>query len=101
MSPLNTPDGLVMRLRAIAGGKSDGDWSASVFRESADVITALRAENAALRVALEPFAHDDLCEQLGGNAEDNASPVYARNRAMLTLGNFRQARAALAKEGEA
>lgn len=53
------------------------------------------ADNAALRAALEPFSHDDLCEQLGGNVQGENSPIFGRNRAVLVLGNFRRARAAL------
>lgn len=55
----------------------------------------VESENARLRAALKPFTHEDLCAQLSGNAEGNASPVFGRNKAILTLGDFRKARAAL------
>jgi hypothetical protein len=49
-----------------------------------------------LAKATLPFGHDDLCLQLGGNVEGNESPIYARNRAVLKLGDFRAAKEALA-----
>lgn len=67
-----------------------GDTCRAVDREM-----RLLADNAALRAALEPFSHDDLCEQLGGNVQGENSPIFGRNRAVLVLGNFRRARAAL------
>lgn len=57
-------------------------------------------ENKRLREALAPFSHPDLSEKLGGNHKGDESPVFARNKALLTLGNFRQARAALAHQSE-
>ena len=55
----------------------------------------LRAEVERLVDALRPFAHDDLQSELGGNVQGDSSPVYGRNRATLTLGDFRKARAAI------
>ena len=42
--------------------------------------------------ALEPFAHPDLCKLVGGNVQGDASPVFGRDKAILTLGDFRRAR---------
>jgi len=41
--------------------------------------------------ALEPFSHPDLSEQLSGNTKGSESIVYERNKATLTLGDFRKA----------
>ena len=43
--------------------------------------------------ALTPFAHKDLCKALGGNAEGDASRIFVRNSAVITLGDCRRARA--------
>ncbi len=43
----------------------------------------------------KPFAHDDLCKQLGGNCEGDASPIFQRNHATITLGDCRKLRATL------
>jgi len=56
-----------------------------------------RADCAELRAALMPFARDDFCIALGGNVEGDASPVFMRNKSLLILGHFRNARALLAK----
>jgi len=56
---------------------------------------ALARQVIALREALEPFAHPDLCETLGGNVQGDHSPVYGRNKAILRIGDFRRARAPL------
>lgn len=44
-----------------------------------------------LETALKPFAHPDLSEKLTGNIQGDDSPVFGRNRALLTLGHFRAA----------
>jgi hypothetical protein len=62
--------------------------------------SAMRQEIAALREALEPFAHPDLCETLGGNVQGDDSPVYGRNKAILRIGDFRRARARLDALGD-
>lgn len=48
-----------------------------------------------LRKGLAPFAHPDLSKTLGGNIEGDASPVFGRDKAKLTLGDFRRAALAL------
>jgi len=58
-------------------------------------LSRARQENTVLRKALHPFVHPDLCCELGGNVQGNDSPIYARNKAILTLGDFRAARSAL------
>jgi hypothetical protein len=68
--------------------------SERVSRMEAECDT-LRAEVERLVDALRPFAHDDLQSELGGNVQGDSSPVYGRNRATLTLGDFRKARAAI------
>lgn len=51
-----------------------------------------------LRAALRPFAHPDLCKALSANTRGDESPIYGRNGATLTLGDFRRAAAALHTE---
>lgn len=46
----------------------------------------------ALAEALEPFAHEDLCKELGGNVQGGESIVFQRNKAVLKLKHFRLAR---------
>src|SRR6266850_519224 len=62
-------------------------------RESDGLITLLAQEKrrvaekdayaGRLAEALRPFAHDDLCRQLGGNEQGDASPVFQRITAWL------------------
>jgi len=47
--------------------------------------------------AVKPFTHGELCELLGSNAQCDDSPVFQRNGAILTIGDFRRARVALKK----
>jgi len=56
-----------------------------------------RARIAALEVALQPFAHHDLCKPVGGvtRSEDIA---YQKDKAQLRLGDFQKASKLLAKE---
>lgn len=66
--------------------------------ELLDLVTktaALEAENAALRKALEPFAHPDLCKILSGNTNGDESIVFGRDKANLKLKHFIAARALL------
>ena len=58
-------------------------------------VKRLEAKNARFRDALKPFAHDDLCALLFGNSTGNESIVFQRNDAVLTIGDFMAARAAL------
>jgi len=48
-----------------------------------------------LREALKPFSRDGLCRELTGNFEGDASPVFQRCDALLTLGDFRRAKKVL------
>ncbi len=57
----------------------------------------LRAVNAKLVAALLPFCAEQFATPYRGNVEGDDSPVYARPPAILTIGDFRRARAALAK----
>lgn len=43
------------------------------------------------REALQPFAKDEFCVELGGNVQGGDSPVFERQRAMLKLSDFRRA----------
>lgn len=47
--------------------------------------------------ALRPFAHDDLCRATSGNIQGDDSPVFGKDKAVLTLGDFRKARSLLAR----
>ena len=59
------------------------------------ILAGLRAQVATLREALGPFAHEDLRALMSGNISGDSSPVYGRNNATLTIGDFKRAAAAL------
>lgn len=69
----------------------------AVARDALRLASAIDAERDALRAALSPFAHDDLCKELGGNVEGDASIIFQRNLAQITLGDCRRARMLLNK----
>ncbi len=48
------------------------------------------------RGALAAFANPKFCETLSGNVQGDKSPIYERNGAVLKLGDFNRAAAALA-----
>lgn len=58
----------------------------------------LLAKVAFLLKALEPFAHPDLCRELGGNLQGDESLVFGRGDAVLKLGDFRRATEAIKEE---
>ena len=51
-----------------------------------------------LKAIIKPFAHPDLSKMLGGNAEGDKSPVFQRDKAMLTIGDFKKAKEAITSE---
>lgn len=64
--------------------------------------SSLRAQLAAAREviakkdeALLPFTHPDLSRLHSNTVEKDASPVYGRDKALLTIGDFKRAAAAL------
>ena len=59
------------------------------------MVAAQAARIAELEAALEPFAHPDLCAKRSGNANGDASPIFGRDKAVITLGDCRRARALL------
>ncbi len=61
-----------------------------------DELARLRASHAELLAALLPFSAEQFSTPYGGNVQGDESPVYARPPAILTIGDFRRARAALA-----
>lgn len=65
-----------------------------VERLTAELAEA-RAEVERLRAALLPFAADEFQAALGGQIQGDDSPAWGRNGAILTLGDFRRARAAI------
>jgi hypothetical protein len=69
-----------------------------VFVRYADY-AELEAQLVEVLEALRPFTHGDLCAERGGNVEGDASPIYGRGQAILTLGNFRCARDIVTKHG--
>ena len=71
--------------------KQYGDRKAS--EDAIAIVGALRVAYADALAALTPFAHKDLCQALGGNAEGDASRIFVRNSAVITLGDCRRARA--------
>lgn len=62
------------------------------FRERAE---RAEAEAAKLREALRPFAHDAFQDALSGQIQGDDSPMWGRQGQVLTLGDFRRARAAI------
>ena len=58
-----------------------------------DELATLRAQLAEAREVIKPFIHEDLCSQLAGNTIGEKSIVFGRDKAELTLGDFRAARA--------
>ena len=72
-----------------------------LMRESVglmDTIAALRAEldaaNKAVdeaREVIRPFSHPDLCKYTAGNKQGELSPVWGKDDALLTIGDFRKA----------
>lgn len=72
-----------------------GDDTSPIAKEA-------RAELAALREAaeaLKPFSHPDLCKTLSGNVQGDASQIFGRDDAVITLGDCRRAAVALAASG--
>lgn len=63
--------------------------------EIIDYIAALEARLQEAEAIIKPFANDDFSRELSGNFEGDLSPVFQRVQAMLTLGDFRRARAFL------
>lgn len=74
--------------RIAESGKSYGDDLDNIER-----IAELEAKLDEALTALAPFAHPDLCEQLGGNVEGDESIIFKRNKAPITLGDCRKAAA--------
>jgi len=55
----------------------------------------LHCELEDLREALKPFAHPDLCQIHPSNADGDLSPIFQRNKAVITLKDCRRAREVL------
>lgn len=68
---------------------------AASYQLLANECASLRAEVEALRGALTPFSRDEFQMALGGQIQGGESPMWGRNGAVLTLGDFRRARAAI------
>ena len=64
-------------------------------QEDARRLKQVKGELEAMRDALEPFAHPDLCEYLPSNKDGGNSPLFQRNKAVITINDCRQAAAAL------
>jgi len=47
------------------------------------------------KAVLRPFTQDDLCKSTSSTIQGDNSPVFGRDKAMLTLGDFRKARTLL------
>ena len=60
----------------------------------------LEEENERLRAALAPFTHNALSEMMGGNCDGDNSIVFQRNKAKLTIGDFKAAQEALQEDGK-
>ena len=66
-------------------------WVKEDIIDLCDTVSELRKEIEHLREIIKPFAHEDLCEVLSGNVEGDARIVWVRNKAKLTIGDFRAA----------
>jgi len=66
--------------------------AARTIVELRDRVEELEQQAERLANALEVFAHDDLCRDVGGSAWGADSVVFGRDNALLTLGDFRAAR---------
>ena len=64
-------------------------------KENEARIAALEARLQEAEAIIKPFANEDFSRELSGNFEGDLSPVFQRVQAMLTLGDFRRARAFL------
>ena len=73
--------------------KKRSTTSANAAKEAEKELTTLRAQLAEAREVIKPFIHEDLCSQLAGNTIGEKSIVFGRDKAELTLGDFRAARA--------
>lgn len=56
------------------------------------LVNDLLQDNIDMKMILEPFAHEDLSDGLGVDYEGDLTKIYGRNKAILTLGDFRRAR---------
>lgn len=71
----------------------------AIRREVESQLSAATAREAALRGAIQPFLHPDFRRTLGGNTVGDDSPVFGRDSALLTLGDFRRLASLAAPEG--
>ena len=76
-----------------ASYEENGEHSKSGLLRLTDELATLRAQLAEAREVIKPFIHEDLCSQLAGNTIGEKSIVFGRDKAELTLGDFRAARA--------
>lgn len=82
--------------------KAQLDGERHLYGKAVKRENALRAREQALVAALQPFTHPDLQRAVGGNWNSDASIVFVRGDAELTLGDFRRAaRAVLAGDAPA
>lgn len=66
--------------------------TAKDYRDAVKRITELEG-------ALKPFMHPDLCRILTNNVESEESPVFGRNKAILRIRDFVDAREVLKNNG--
>ena len=74
-------------LRNIAGNRG------AIVGMLENEVSDLRAKLDEALIVLIPFSQPQFSEELGGNVEGAASIVYARNGAVLRIGDFRRAAA--------
>lgn len=82
---------------AISIGLTDQSFRRQIVQNTAEVIetTCHLRELEAVVEALKPFTHPDLAAVLSHNVQGDDSPVFGRNHALLTIGDFKRAIAAL------
>jgi hypothetical protein len=74
------------------------DGNAAFIVEAVNSHDRLTAEVGRLREALKPFTHPDFRKVMSNNVEGADSPIFGREGAILTLGDFERAAKALNPE---
>jgi len=68
----------------------DIDKTISTVKSAMQHIKDQETKIQGLVEGLEPFDHPDLRKIFSGNAQGDDSPVFGRNKAILTIGDFKR-----------
>jgi hypothetical protein len=83
------------------GGKKLVDRNGALLsKEQVAVVIVAANVLSELAEAAKPFAHPDLSYLFSSNVQGNASPIFQRNKAILTIGDVKRLQAALANAEE-